>query len=534
MGLRGKIISLFFIGFGLMSLIAFEQLHTNLQRGFVEIERKQATDQMIQLAHNLNNEFTRLELLNSNWANWDAMYRFAQQPSHDFVEHQIIPGALKTPTLKFLLILDKHENTLFSGAFNAVDGKEEDPSAFATVFTNVKHRIQHPRIPHPDNEQTCGLDISSAGPVLVCWQPIQQTEHNAAEVGTLVMGQLLDKSMLKRIQEQSGIQFELNLLPIDNGNAISTTQKATVDAEKMEFSKSHPDILIAHLNNIVGQPILEIRLQFSNDISRQGSEIIWRLMRALLFITVLTGLTLLIGVHHLVIRPLRKMDKELISIWRNGRWAGRLSTKQNNDELSQLADSINQMLTLIRKQVVVLEQNAHTDSLTQIANRRFFDQRLAIEMSLHKRNQTPLSILLIDVDYFKRYNDYYGHPAGDEVLKEFGKILSQIACRPSDLPARIGGEEFAVILPDTDIEGAKFLAEKISAQLAKQQIAHANSLVSNYVTVSIGVTSAGNEDVSTFLKRADKATYNAKQTGRNKICLLSRAKLVPVPLPAIH
>jgi len=515
MGLRGKIISLFSIGFSLMAIIAYEQLHTNLEHGFVDIEREQATNQMIQLAHNLNNELSRLDLLNSNWANWDAMYHFAQHPTHDFIENHLIPGALKTPRLKFLLILDHRENTLFADAFNPAGSKEEDPSVFASVFKNVIHRIQH-----PVNEKTCGLDVSKIGPVLVCWQPIEQTNHTGADVGTLVTGQLLDKTILKRIQEQSGIKFELNLLPIHERGEQQQRQKATIEVRKMEFSKTHPNILINHLNNIVGQPILEVRLQFSNDISRQGKEIIWKLMRALLIITILTGLTLLIGVHFLVIRRLRKMETELNTIWRNGRWAGRLITKQHQDEISQLAHSINRMLTLIRRQVAVLELNAHTDSLTQIANRRSFDQRLSVEMSLHKRNQALLSILILDVDYFKRYNDHYGHPAGDEVLKEVGKILSQIASRPSDLPARIGGEEFAVILPGTDLEGASFVAEKILDQLAKQQIAHVGSLVSEYVTISIGVTTAGDEEVTTFMQRADRATYHAKQTGRNKICLL--------------
>jgi diguanylate cyclase (GGDEF)-like protein len=520
MGLRGKIISLFFIGFGLMAYTAFEILHTNLQQGFVEIERKQATDQMIQLAHNLNNELNRLHQLDIDWASWDAMANFTQHPSQDFIQHQIIPGAFQTLQLKFILILDKNHNTVFSDAFNLETGKEEDTSLFDHVFTNVKKRIKSPVIGRP-----CGLDTSVQGPLIICWQPIHRIDQQNKEVGTLVIGQLLDERIMKRIQEQSGVKFELNLLTLDASTELQFTQteaqKATIELENMEFVKSQPDILVAHLNNIVGQPVLEVRLQFSNDVSQQGRKMMWELMRALLLITFSTSLALLLGIHFLVIRRLRNMETELNSIWRNSRWAGRLSTKEKPDEIGQLASSINRMLTIIRQQVVVLEQNAHTDSLTLLANRRAFDQNLSIEMSLHKRNQTQLSILMLDVDYFKRYNDTYGHPAGDEVLKELGKILSQIACRPSDLPARIGGEEFAVILPGTDLEGANFVAEKIAHQLARQQIIHRDSPIAKHVTVSIGVTSAGEgEDVTTFLQRADKAAYNAKQTGRNKICIL--------------
>jgi len=124
------------------------------------------------------------------------------------------------------------------------------------------------------------------------------------------------------------------------------------------------------------------------------------------------------------------------------------------------------------------------------------------------------------VDHFKRYNDLYGHPAGDDILKTVGQLLSHVACRPSDLPSRIGGEEFAVILPATDLDGACHVAELFSSKLAALKIAHEDSPVSNQLTLCIGVTSAGQEEVATFIQRADKAMYNAKQTGRNKICVL--------------
>lgn len=520
MNLRGKIISLFLIGFGLMAVIVFELLHTNLQGSFEEIERKQATAEMAQLAHSLNNELNRLQQLDIDWASWDAMVHFTQHPSHDFVDRQILPGAFQTLQLKFILILDKQNNPIFSDAFNLDTGKEDDPAVLAPVFVNILKRVQSPVPGRP-----CGLDMSAFGPLLICWQPIHPSHHKDATVGTLVMGQLLDNRILKRIRDQSGITFELNPLNVEvNDNpqiTPSLLQKATIALDDMEFLNSETNVLIAHLNNIVGQPILEIRLQFSNDVSQQGRKIILALMRAVLLITFLTSFTLLIGIHFLVIRRLRNMEVELNNIWRSGRWASRLTAKEKQDEIGQLAASINRMLSIIRQQVVVLEQSAHTDGLTLIANRRSFDQQMAIETSLHKRNQTPLSLLMLDVDFFKRYNDTYGHPAGDVVLKELGKILSQIACRPSDLPARIGGEEFAVILPGTDLDGANFVAEKIAAQLAKLQLIHSDSPISKYVTVSIGVTMAGSEeDVATFVARADKAVYIAKQTGRNKISLL--------------
>ncbi|PRC92258.1 diguanylate cyclase domain-containing protein [Solimicrobium silvestre] len=517
MGLRGKMFGLFLIGFGLMTIIVMTLLYSNLLHGFMAIERTQATEQMTQLARNLDSELDRLNQINGDWANWDDMVSYTQQPTHGFIEHQLNSAELQTVGLKFIFILDKQDNILFSNATNLVTGAMESASTFDPILANIKVRL-HPESA-PDNGRTCGLDNSTAGPVLVCWQQIHQTDHSGKPMGCLVVGQLLNSTILKRIQDQSGLKFEL--MP----QTIRATEpphsiKASIEPEMLEFSQSAPNILSAHLYNIVGQPILIARLQFSREVGQLGNDIIWKVMRVVLLVTALTGLTLLAGIHFLVIRRLRKMKIELNSIWRNGRWAGRLDTPKNKDELNELAHSINRMLALIRKQMGILESIAHTDALTQIANRRAFDQRMAIEMSLHKRNQTPLSLLLIDVDYFKRYNDYYGHPAGDEVLKEIGKLLIQVACRPSDLPARIGGEEFAVILPATDLAGAGHVAEKIRVHLAELKLAHADSPASDYVTISIGATIAGEEDLASFIQRADKATYQAKQSGRNKINVL--------------
>jgi diguanylate cyclase (GGDEF)-like protein len=260
---------------------------------------------------------------------------------------------------------------------------------------------------------------------------------------------------------------------------------------------------------------------FSNFVSNEGTGITWDSIRIVILITLIVGLALFATVNVFVFRRLRKMGIELKSIWRNGRWAERLATSKHPDEISELAHAINRMLGLIRKQSLVLETIAHTDSLTQIANRRAFEQRILIEMSLHKRNQSALSLLLLDIDHFKLYNDLYGHPAGDEILIEIAKLLTQIACRPSDLPARISEEEFAVILPSTDLNGARHVAETLKSKLARLQIPNANSPISEFLTLSIGVTAAGDEDLTSLMLRIEHAHNQAKHTGRNKISVVT-------------
>ncbi|MTJ08155.1 PAS domain S-box protein [Anabaena sp. UHCC 0204] len=166
-----------------------------------------------------------------------------------------------------------------------------------------------------------------------------------------------------------------------------------------------------------------------------------------------------------------------------------------------------------------LEKQVHTDGLTQIANRRCFDSRLEQEWQRLYREQQPLSLLLFDVDYFKLYNDTYGHQMGDECLIKIAESAQQVMYRATDLVARYGGEEFVVILPNTDVESAIAVAERIHAAIQDLAIPHRASEARDTVTISLGMTSiipTSESSPATLIEQADQALYRAKQQGRNQ------------------
>jgi diguanylate cyclase (GGDEF)-like protein/PAS domain S-box-containing protein len=167
-----------------------------------------------------------------------------------------------------------------------------------------------------------------------------------------------------------------------------------------------------------------------------------------------------------------------------------------------------------------LTELSNSDSLTGIANRRCFDATLAHEYSRLKRSKSRLSIIMLDIDHFKEYNDSYGHVMGDECLRQIGRALASCINRNVDLAARYGGEEFACILPDTDIHSAVKIAEKIRQKIRELEIVHETSPVSEFVTASFGVTTVqytSESSPSDFVAMADKLLYKAKVSGRNRI-----------------
>ncbi|MEC4719007.1 diguanylate cyclase [Noviherbaspirillum sp. CPCC 100848] len=212
-------------------------------------------------------------------------------------------------------------------------------------------------------------------------------------------------------------------------------------------------------------------------------------------------------------------------------YLARLREQQRNEELSNAVELLGRL--------------SAEDALTRLANRREFDRRLSIEWNRARRDGHALSLVLIDVDCFKNYNDHYGHPAGDACLQKVADALQSVVRRSADLVARFGGEEFVVLLPATDAADAAALAERMRRQVSDLQIPHAASRVAAGITVSLGVATLTPGDAGQppdLVAAADAALYRAKEQGRNRVvvapaaataAVTTAANATPAP-PATH
>ncbi len=207
----------------------------------------------------------------------------------------------------------------------------------------------------------------------------------------------------------------------------------------------------------------------------------------------------------------------------NGDWRSiRTRLAEDGTAMAVVSDitATKQAEIALRLSAEQLKNLAETDGLTGMVNRRAFDEAFTRETAGSARKNTPFSLLMVDIDRFKAYNDTYGHPAGDQCLRVVSKCLRQSVSRPADIVARYGGEEFVVFLPDTSAKGAMIVAEQFARRLAQENIAHSGSEFAR-VTASIGVSCATGAVLRTnpnrLLTEADAALYDAKTQGRNRI-----------------
>jgi diguanylate cyclase (GGDEF)-like protein len=234
--------------------------------------------------------------------------------------------------------------------------------------------------------------------------------------------------------------------------------------------------------------------------------------------------------------PMLAIGRHLRSVRSRGDYSLRLNNSAPTEigDLSRDIDALVQHVQIqkdqLEAQAAEMQMLSFQDGLTGLANRRRFDQALADHWALAQRGNTPLALIMFDVDYFKNYNDHYGHQLGDEALKRLADITRLVVVRQSDVAARYGGEEFAILLPETTESGAEQIAARLQSEIQKAEIPHQRSSVNPFLTISIGIAAivpGSKNSQRDLIHRTDAALYNSKASGRNCITLASRIDDLP-------
>lgn len=303
-------------------------------------------------------------------------------------------------------------------------------------------------------------------------------------------------------------------IPNKSGTILKCSRgRYAQDSSLSEFRQHTWQLTFAAGREIPGQVWLSKRSEWIEDVSRLSSDVFQRAeiaaqvgLKAAFSVPILVNDQVLAILVFYQRKALPYQDRLVKLVQAVAAQLGSLIQRKQAEEALKVANE-------------ELERLASLDGLTGVANRRRFDDYLKQEWYRLRREQQPLSLIMYDVDYFKQYNDYYGHQAGDDCLKAIAQTVTSLIKRPADLLARYGGEEFVILLPNTKAEGALEIAETIRKEVLQLQVPHNDSPVSAWVTVSLGVSSIippQEESFEILIMRTDEALYQAKRQGRNQ------------------
>lgn len=447
------------------------------------------------------------ELLEGN-GDFDQVKPFIDKRLRAFV--QTITG-VRTVTL-----IDAGGQILASSDPLKQQGSLRDNVLVQRVMTQQQAGTLFISTPYSVTENLHTIAVASA---LTGWQGefagLVVTELNPAELGTLLDTVVYAADMQAIIAHANG-----KIVLSRPGDGQEHRNPARLDGLLLRHVQSGQDISVegdwllanGQASMVVQQSIQPAELNISDAlivaVSRQHGAVFAVTSRDARLISTLYLLLTGFGVLALYVwqRKSRRVFRELQETQQQ--------VMKNNAQLLRLNRQLEQQTENMRSL-------AFLDELTNLANRRHFNRSLDAEWRRCQREELPLSLIMLDVDYFKQFNDLYGHQRGDECLARIAASLKNSLTRSHDLPARIGGEEFACLLPNTPLKGALIKAERIRAEIEALAIPHAGSPAAPVVTVSVGVASAmprpGNDSMG-LTEAADQALYRAKSRGRNQAC----------------
>jgi len=489
---------------------------------YLKIEKNDAKKIALRVHDLLNNEIKTLDDLSRDWASWDDSYQFIKDQNKAYKLSNLTDESLKSSKLNLIVFINKNNEIIFYKGLNYYFIK---PLNFLYFHKNrfkkdmLFMKMLKKKIP-TTRKKISAIINTIMGPLIIDARPVTDTAITREPNGVIVLGRILDSVRIAELKSSTNIDFKI----VTNQTSIKFyTQHLPSDTDynKPILLEKTPDIIkyAISLQDINNSPVIlgvikYKRSLYKNLISAQN----YSFFILMTFISIMTIISIYL-IQKIMISPILGISEQLSTIMISKN-LNDFKILKRNDELGFLSNMIKKLLSTIVAQQKILSEKAYRDGLTNLLNRRSLDERLTLEFSRLQRSGLPISVIMCDIDFFKKFNDHFGHQAGDRCLISIAKALLSCVGRPGDMVARYGGEEFIVILPESNIKSAVKVAKKIKKAVKDLKIHHPDSEVNNYVTISMGIASMDKTRVKNheaLIKSADKALYKAKENGRNKI-----------------
>ena len=498
----------------LLSVFAFFIQRSIIYPAFHDIELDYAQDNIDRVIRRLETVRHSIDLTVYDWSAWNDTYTFIQNGNQAYIDSNLYPDTFLNFGFDVALFLNLELQPVWGqvfdfdaedGIINLTDKYLDEMLARIAPFTG-----QIDLDASIDNQHQSGVVTVDGTPVLFAIRPIVRSDGSGPHRGYVVFGQFLDEELIAEFSEQIVRNFVVE--PIGGSGDHR-------DQDGYWINALDSDTLVASaIFTIDGTPSLRAETILPRNITGLGKDITYFGVALFVLFCVVLATVLLVLFRYFVVRPIMELRSDISNISSAMDYSLR-ATVRSNDEIGALSRDFNAMLTMIESQNTELQKLSEEDPLTGLANRLAFEKKLDQAWDILLRTRGPLTVMLVDIDYFKLYNDQYGHQAGDEALKKVSRILAGSVQRKTDMAARYGGEEFILVLPGTEREDAERIAYSIRQEILDANIEHRASPHQKRLTVSIGISSVIPNDrftVADLIGAADKALYKVKENGRNE------------------
>jgi diguanylate cyclase (GGDEF)-like protein len=525
----------------LLSLSAFVIQRSVVYPAFHEIEVDYAKNNIDRVVRKLDTQRKTIDFTVYDWSAWNDTYSFIQSGDPEYIESNLYPDTFLNFGFDVALFLNLDGEVVWGSVYDfPSDGGIVDLSATHlddVVVATAKFTGRIDPEEDIDDQATSGVVEMGGIPVLFAMRPIVQSDGSGPHKGYVVFGQFLDDELITTLSEQIVQDFSIepvseNIAPAAPDNySLKVIDQSTLSASK--------------IYSIEGIPALRATAILPRNITELGRDITYYGIALLILLCIALAAALLALFRWIVVKPIMSLRADISSISRAMDYSLRASIR-NNDEIGALSREFNAMLQVIesnntellrlnaeltsKHQTVLAVQNdlqaanaelkrlSEHDPLTGLANRLALEKKLEQAWGILRRTGDPLTVMLVDIDLFKLYNDRYGHQAGDRSLKQVADILANAMKRNTDMAARYGGEEFLLVLPSTNPEDALSIAASIREQVIAANIEHDCSAIEPFLTISIGISSVvphAGLTTGDLVRAADKALYTVKGSGKN-------------------
>jgi len=494
---------------------------------FDELEDRETADAAERLAAAVEAERSSLASLALDYAAWDDARSYVEGRNAGFADENFLPRWAATTELALVMVLSQDAAILWKG--------ETSNGAFSKAAPARGGERFAPLAGAPTSGPWFDVAEAEGGPLLVCAQPVTDSEYAASPSGWILFARRLDERMSTRISERSGL---LAMIVGGRGPAGEGARGTSVAGTLGAAYRDEGSIrrLRLPLRDAAGADAAWIEAGMERTLLEPERRLLWRIGAYLAATAVVAILTLVAALRGLALRPLAAMAARLneLAEWpAPGARIGMGTPRGRRDEIGTVSDRIDALLGTLETERILLERAneelermAQIDFLTGLPNRRRLEdyadrevRRISRELRGNDKKGF-IAVLIADIDHFKLYNDLYGHLKGDECLKSVAEAIDGAVHRPADLPCRFGGEEFLVLLPETDLEGALRVAENLMTAIHAIALPFPDSPVRPIVTLSIGAAAgpvAAGFELKSIVRDADEAMYAAKRSGRDAI-----------------